>query len=697
MQSTTSCPRCAADLDPSAAFCSTCGLPRGAIPSNDEVRRPGLVDSVLDLLRHMTLGEYDIGGRLGAGGMASVYLAHELRLNRRVAIKVMLPDLLQKEGMVERFFDEARKQARLEHRNIVPIHSMKWTAELPYFVMKFVDGYSIDDITRARGALPVPVVQYVLSGAIAALQYAHDEGVVHRDVKPGNILIDRRGEPIVSDFGIAKAAESPHLTQTGAAIGTPAYMSPEQCRAEPVTAASDQYSVGILAYQLLAGSTPFSGSALDLLMAHAASPPPPILERCPNCPPRMAAAIMRMLEKSPDDRWPALRDALPDLVDGMGSEAEARRQLIACFPDRATAAELLPLMPLSPLPPASRSPKKSAAVVTPIVTPAVTPIAAPVPDTTVPITTPLDAMIDLEAPIPSRVERGFVSSRPVEMPRAPLGDTRQSTETTHRFTRGRLGAAIAAGVVVVGTAIVFIATRAGDTPRPSDTPVSAPAAIVARPDSVAAPAGTTGGAAPTTTNPPVTNPPVTSPPETSIVTAPKAPKSSTATPPKGQKTSAATQPKAAAKTSGRETVASPPVDPPVRDPRTEQRPPTGYAEVAPSTPPRSKAVTEREAADAIRAVLALVSAERWDDVQSILQREVLGAFKDRDKLRVSLSGEPRIVESAGDGATIDFDAALTWTNLAGRLRNGQAAFRAKLARSAAAWRVTELTARAKLP
>ena len=328
-----------------------------------------LNDPVLEALREITRGEYEIGGRLGAGGMASVYLANELRLNRRVAIKAMLPDLLDKEDMVQRFFDEARKQARLEHPNIVPIYSLHWDAEVPFFVMKFVDGFSAEDVIQDRGALPIPVVQHLLHGTIAALQYAHDEGVIHRDVKPGNVLIDRRGQPVVSDFGIAKAAESPHLTQTGAAIGTPTYMSPEQCRGLPVTPASDQYSVGVLAFHLLAGSTPFSGSMLDLLQAHAVDEAPSITEHRPDCPPRLAAAIMRMLEKSPDDRWPELRDALPEIVAGMGSELDARRELVALFPDKPTAAESLPLTPRSATPSGVKTRKKSAPVINLIVAP----------------------------------------------------------------------------------------------------------------------------------------------------------------------------------------------------------------------------------------------------------------------------------------------------------------------------------------
>jgi serine/threonine protein kinase len=369
MHQTTLCARCGAALEATAVFCSACGFARTPSLTTEAPRRAALADPVLDALRALTVGEYDIGGRLGVGGMASVYLAHELQLNRRVAIKAMLPNLLDDEGMIHRFFDEARKQARLEHPNIVPIYSLHWNEDVPFFAMKFVDGFPLDDVIHARGALPIPVVQHALNGTISGLQYAHDEGVIHRDVKPGNVLIDRRGQLVVSDFGIAKAAESPRFTQTGAAIGTPTYMSPEQCRGLPLTPASDQYSVGVLAFHLLTGATPFTGSMLDLLRAQVDDHPPSITELRPDCPPRLAAAVMRMLEKSPDARWSALRDALPDIVEGMGSEADARRQLVALFPDRPTAAESLPMTPRSPMPPSARPHRPAVSSMRLIVTP----------------------------------------------------------------------------------------------------------------------------------------------------------------------------------------------------------------------------------------------------------------------------------------------------------------------------------------
>jgi len=186
----------------------------------------------LDALRRATLGHYDIQGELGQGGMATVYLAHDIALDRKVAIKVMSPALFATAGMVERFKREARTAAALSHPHIIPIYAVRDGADFVYFVMKFVEGRSLESITRAAGPLPLPLVRAVLYQVGEALGYAHRRGVVHRDVKPANVMLDTGGWVVVTDFGIAKVAETQGLTMTGATIGTPSYMSPEQCEAK---------------------------------------------------------------------------------------------------------------------------------------------------------------------------------------------------------------------------------------------------------------------------------------------------------------------------------------------------------------------------------------------------------------------------------------------------------------------------------
>jgi serine/threonine-protein kinase len=274
----------------------------------------------IEILRRATLGEYEVLAELGRGGMATVYLAHEISLDRKVAIKVMAPQLMFGEGMAERFRREARTAASLSHPHIIPIYAVKEAGRVLYFVMKFVAGRPLDDIIREVGALPVAMARAILSQVGSALGYAHRRGIIHRDIKPANIMIDDEGWPVVTDFGIAKVAETQGLTMTGVAVGTPSYMSPEQCAAKEVTGRSDQYSLGIVAYEMITGKQPFvADTAMAIMWQHFNDPPRPIRELRPDCPPDLEAAVLRMIEKQPDKRWPSIEEA----VAAMGTSALA--------------------------------------------------------------------------------------------------------------------------------------------------------------------------------------------------------------------------------------------------------------------------------------------------------------------------------------------------------------------------------------
>ena len=314
------CGRCGRAVDAGSQFCANCGndvsseqgfaSTRRMTPLNTSATAV-MQNDLLARLRRATLGEYEVLTELGRGGMASVYLAHDLQLDRKVAIKVMLPSLLEGEGMTERFKLEARTAAGLSHPHIIPIYAVRDTELLLYFVMKFVEGRPLDTIIREVGKIPIPMAQAILSKVGEALGYAHRNGVVHRDIKPANLMIDTEGQPIVTDFGIAKVAEMSGLTMTGATIGTPTYMSPEQATAGAITGASDQYSLGIVAYQMLSGHLPFSGETMvSLLYAHCHEPPPPFLGERPDCPPALHDAVMRMLEKKPENRFASLEEAV---------------------------------------------------------------------------------------------------------------------------------------------------------------------------------------------------------------------------------------------------------------------------------------------------------------------------------------------------------------------------------------------------
>jgi serine/threonine protein kinase len=261
-------------------------------------------------LRAVTQGRYEIERELGQGGMAAVYLAHEFALDRRVAIKIMSPAVLMERGTVGRFKQEAITIAALKHPHIVTVHAVEHHDQLHYFVLDFVEGGSLERVIRRTGPLPIPVVGAWLAQVASALEYAHKRGVVHRDIKPANIMLDAEGDAIVTDFGIAKVTQKQGFTATGFAIGTPSYMSPEQCLGETVTGASDQYALGVVAYEMLTGAPPFSGSVLEIMTAHNETPPRPLAQLRPDCPQPLASAVMRMLEKDPSARWGSLAEVV---------------------------------------------------------------------------------------------------------------------------------------------------------------------------------------------------------------------------------------------------------------------------------------------------------------------------------------------------------------------------------------------------
>jgi serine/threonine-protein kinase len=318
MSPTTTCARCGADVSSTDERCRRCSAPTTPPPSSGggagvSAPRGRATDIVLERLQRATLGHYVIERELGRGGMASVYLAHEITLDRRVAIKVMSPQLLAGEGMIDRFRHEAMTVARLSHPHIVSIYAVREDEELHYFVMQYIEGTSLDQVVRTQGAMSIAAVQVVLCQVASALHYAHRRGIIHRDTKPANIMLDEDGNAIVTDFGIARVATGPRLTLVGGTIGTPEYMSPEQCDAMELTGASDQYSLGIVAYELLTGMPPFAGSALTVMMAHARDPVPALASLRPDCPPQLADVVSRMMEKDPERRWPdmgAIVDAI---------------------------------------------------------------------------------------------------------------------------------------------------------------------------------------------------------------------------------------------------------------------------------------------------------------------------------------------------------------------------------------------------
>jgi serine/threonine-protein kinase len=264
---------------------------------------------------------FTLEAEIGRGGMGVVYHARDERLKRQVAVKVLPPDLAFREEIRIRFLREAETAARLSHPHIVPIHSVGEGPEgLVYFVMAYVDGESLGARLKRRGRLPPEEARRILMETADALGAGHSLGIVHRDVKPDNILLEgSRGRTVLTDFGIAKALTSSSgpgtLTATGVAIGTPHYMSPEQAAGDrEIDGRSDIYSLGVVGYQMLTGELPFSAPTVPgLLLKQITEQAPYLQDKAPTCPDDLAACVMRSLEKEPEGRWPtadALRRAL---------------------------------------------------------------------------------------------------------------------------------------------------------------------------------------------------------------------------------------------------------------------------------------------------------------------------------------------------------------------------------------------------
>lgn len=270
--------------------------------------------SDVDVVRDALQSEYEILDELGRGGMAIVYRARERQLDRDVAIKVLPMSLAFDAEFVERFQREARTAAKLEHPNIIPIYRVGQTDRVSYIVMKYLRGKPLAELIEQRGTLPPAEIRRLLEQTARALGYAHRHGIVHRDVKPDNIMFDDAGHAVVTDFGIAKAASEGRLTGTGMSIGTPHYMSPEQARAKAIDGRSDLYSLGVVAYQCLTGRVPFDGEdAFAIGYKHVMDPlPTPVLETAEQR--ALFVIIRRMLAKSPKDRFQSA-DALVAALD----------------------------------------------------------------------------------------------------------------------------------------------------------------------------------------------------------------------------------------------------------------------------------------------------------------------------------------------------------------------------------------------
>ncbi|HEX4811598.1 MAG TPA: protein kinase [Nonomuraea sp.] len=250
-------------------------------------------------------GRYRLDTRIGAGGMGEVWRGEDTVLARTVAVKVLLPGRMQDPGFVARFQGEARAMATINHSGVVDVYDYGISGDTVYLVMKFVDGEPLDRLLGRLGRIPPQAAMELIAQAASALQAVHDQGIVHRDVKPGNLLVQRDGTLVLTDFGIARSDLANRLTDAGMVLGTAAYCAPEQAEGAPVTPAVDIYALGVVAYECLVGQRPFDGdSAVTIALKHIREAPPPLP---PDIPPPVRQLVEVALSKDPTRRFPSAK------------------------------------------------------------------------------------------------------------------------------------------------------------------------------------------------------------------------------------------------------------------------------------------------------------------------------------------------------------------------------------------------------
>jgi serine/threonine-protein kinase len=280
--------------------------------------------------------------------MATVYRAVDTRLGRTVAVKVLHPEYARDRAFLQRFQQEAEFAASLgAHPNIVDIYDIGQDDDLHYIVMEFIDGAVLKELIERRRRFSVPEAFALGQQVASALDFAHKRGLIHRDVKPQNILITDDGQAKVTDFGIARSVTTSQLTRTGMVIGTVHYFSPEQAQGAPLAAQSDIYSLGVILYEMLTGHLPFDAeNAIGVAMQHVHSPPPSPLDYNPDLPPRAVSTLMRALEKNPADRYRDAGEFAAALAAGAGAQPSGTTIVSPIVPaPRQPTAEFRPVPP----------------------------------------------------------------------------------------------------------------------------------------------------------------------------------------------------------------------------------------------------------------------------------------------------------------------------------------------------------------
>lgn len=332
------------------------------------------------------LGPYQIIQQIGKGGMATVYKAYHASMDRYVALKVVAIQLAEDPGFLQRFRQEARLIARLEHPHILPVHDFGEADGIPYMVMRFLEAGTLRERMNA-GPLSLFEIDRAFSQLADALQYSHDKGVIHRDIKPSNAMLDKRGDIFLTDFGVAKMVEgAAQVTATGAITGTPAYMSPEQAQGAKVDNRSDIYSLGVVLYEMLTGKVPFEAETpMAVIFKHIQEPPVPLSIIRADLPFAMEVVLLRALAKDPNERYASMDEFLTNWKNAISQADASAFEPPAGYVQRPISQPGITPPPLTSLPPVTPPPSYSGTVTPPPTTPPTTP---PISQTQPPIQQP---------------------------------------------------------------------------------------------------------------------------------------------------------------------------------------------------------------------------------------------------------------------------------------------------------------------
>src|SRR6266446_7705320 len=333
------CPVCAAKNPDTASQCGTCHTPLPVSSSQETLNEAGApgdwsaeVTSQQGVARAdealgqggVLAGRYEILQLLGRGGMGAVYKARDTELDRIVALKLIRPELAKNPEILRRFKQELILARQVTHKNVIRIFDLGQSEGIKFITMDFVQGQNLRELLLERGKFPAEQAARVMLQICRALEAAHTEGVIHRDLKPQNVMLSPDGRVYVMDFGIARSAYLPGMTQTGALIGTPEYMSPEQARGEKLTERSDLFSLGVIFYELLTGQSPYPADApLGTLWKRLQEKPKPPVDVDSTIPKPLNDIVMKALEVEPEDRWARAREMAQQLEIWLGPSADS--------------------------------------------------------------------------------------------------------------------------------------------------------------------------------------------------------------------------------------------------------------------------------------------------------------------------------------------------------------------------------------